>query len=276
MSVEAIAWALRQPIKQSSAKFVLVVMANCADGKDFLAWPSTAYLAEATGQDRKTVMKNVSLLREMGFIEDAGERKGETKQVVVYRLKEPENGTVSDAGNSTKNGTVEQSQKRNSSKNGTVPIFPPKGPNFPAKQSQFSLETVPKTGHGTVNEPSEEPSGNRHYAQAVLSTPPWLPSEAWAMWDGFRKKKSGKGWTAEAQQLSLRTLAKLRGEGHDPIAVIEQSIERGYTGLFPLKADRQPAAGRQSESDRRIAEFLGETRDAYPDDGMTIDMEAIR
>lgn len=98
------------------------------------------------------------------------------------------------------------------------------------------------------------------------------------MWDGFRRKKSGKGWTPEAQQLSLRTLAKLHAQGHDATAVIEQSIERGYAGLFPLKADRQPAsaAGRQSESDRRIAEFLGETRDAYPDDGMTIDMEAMR
>lgn len=270
MSVEAIAWALKQPIKQSSAKFVLVVIANCADGKDFVAWPSTAYLADATGQDRKTVLKNVALLREIGLIEDTGERKGDTKQIPVYRLNDTEFGTVKGSSKRPKNGTVKEAQKRNSTENGTVPIFPANSPNFPMEQSQFSLETVPKTGHGTVMEPSKEPSGNRQSAQDPLALPGWLHSEAWSMWDEFRKRKSGKGWTDAARQLSLRTLAKLRDQGHNPQSVIEQSIERGYTGLFPLKQDRS-----MSEGDRRIAEFLGESR-PLPDDGMTIEMEATR
>lgn len=276
MSVEAISWALKQPIQQSSAKFVLVVIANCADGKDFVAWPSTAYLAEATGQDRKTVMKNVALLRDLGVITDTGERKGETKQIPVYRLNDTEFGTVKQTKSSTKNGTAKQSQKRNSTENGTVPIFPSNGTNFPGKQSQFSLETVPKTGHGTVKEPSEEPSGNRQYAQAPLELPAWMPPETWSMWDSYRRRKSGKGWTDEARKLSLKTLGKLRADGNDPTAVVEQSIERSYTGLFPLKTDRQQGSSRMAEGDRRIAEFLAEDRITYPDDGMTIDMEPTR
>lgn len=161
MSVEAISWALAQPIKHSTAKFVLVVLANCADGRHFLAWPSTAYLAETTGQDRKTVLENLKRLREMGYIEDTGERKGGTGQVIVYRLKSPETGTVfatnlgnADDENNPEIGTVKRSQKRNSLKSETVPFFPSNSPNFPAKQSQFSHETVPKSGHGTVMEPS--------------------------------------------------------------------------------------------------------------------------
>lgn len=70
-----------------------------------------------------------------------------------------------------------------------------------------------------------------------LEIPDWLEAEVWALWDGFRVKKSGKGWTAEAQALSLRTLATLRTAGNEPRAVIEQSIERGWTGLFEVKSE---------------------------------------
>ena len=39
MSNEAITWAIRQPVGRSSAKFVLVAMANLA-GPDMKCWPS--------------------------------------------------------------------------------------------------------------------------------------------------------------------------------------------------------------------------------------------
>src|SRR5690606_6388891 len=149
MSVEAITWALAQPVKQSSAKFVLVVMANRADG-DMVCWPSVADICNQTAQDRKTVLENMRRLREAGFIEDTGMRKGSTNQVIVYRLKTPEN------------GTVKQAQKRDEPESGTVPFFPPNSPVFPDKQSRFSHETGPKTGHGTVMEPSIEPSLKPH------------------------------------------------------------------------------------------------------------------
>lgn len=86
MSVEAITWALKQPIAQSSAKFVLVVLADAATCDTQLSFPSVSYLAEATGQDRKTVLANLRRLQDMGYIQDTGQRRGETKQIVVYRL----------------------------------------------------------------------------------------------------------------------------------------------------------------------------------------------
>lgn len=86
MSVEAITWALKQRVDKSSTKFVLVVLANCAGGVGFLAFPSVQYLVDSTGQDRKTVLGNLKRLVEAGFIEDAGQRVGATRQVVVYKL----------------------------------------------------------------------------------------------------------------------------------------------------------------------------------------------
>ena len=77
---------------------------------------------------------------------------------------------------------------------------------------------------------TDPPKGGKPPA---LTLPDWLPESAWADWHSFRNQR--KGWTRKARELSLATLTKLRARGHDPTAVIEQSIERGWTGLFELK-----------------------------------------
>jgi DNA-binding transcriptional regulator YhcF (GntR family) len=165
VSVEAITWALAQPVRHSSAKFVLVVMANRADG-DMICWPSMADVSAQTAQDRKTVQENIRRLREAGFIEDTGERKGSTKQVIVYRLKAPEIGPVEVFVDTkepdvkgTENGSVKEAQKRNSTEFGTGPDFPSKRPEIPGKEAQISHERGPKTGHGTIKEPSRNRQG---------------------------------------------------------------------------------------------------------------------
>lgn len=166
MSVEAITWALRQEAGHSSAKFVLVALANCADA-DGVCWPSIAYLCDTTEQNRKTVIDNLKRLREAGLIVQTGDMKGRTGLIPVYRLNvqtnpktgpfkrnqkrdrydpsnDPENGTDDDGVTDPKTEQFKQSQKRNSSENGTVPKT---GPETVPKTVPV---TVPKTGHGTV------------------------------------------------------------------------------------------------------------------------------
>jgi hypothetical protein len=155
MSVEAITWALGIKVDRSTAKFVLVAMANCANS-DMTCWPSIQYLSDATCQDRKTVLENTKRLKEAGLIVDTDLRKGRTGQVVVYQLK------------NTENGTTKEPRKRNSPENGTVPKTDGNSPVFPAKQSRFSAETDPKTGHGTVMEPPIEPSINHEENFEIL------------------------------------------------------------------------------------------------------------
>lgn len=118
MSVEAISWALKQPLSHSSTKFVLVAMANCADGNSFECYPSIAYLCESTAQNRKTVLENIKRLIDLGYIEDTGDRKGRTGQIKAYRINLK-----------------------------AVPKTDGKSP-------ENGSERVPKTGHGTVSEPS--------------------------------------------------------------------------------------------------------------------------
>ena len=229
MSNEAINWALTSTIKHSSAKFVLVVMANCADSGTWEAWPSVAHLAEATGQDRKTVLENIKRLIALGVISDTGARKGATKQVPIYRL------------NSTEKGAV----KPNSTENGTVPNFPANSPEIPYKESRFSAETVPKTGHGTQRNPQgtiKEPKKNaraKPEPDDAFVLPDWVPALAW---DGYIEMRKGKRKppTAYAIKLVIADLAKLHAKGHDIAGVLNASIKNGWTDVYEPKSS-QPA-----------------------------------
>lgn len=179
MSVEAITWALAQPIKHSTAKFVLVCLANCADSEG-KAWPSIAYLCEATAQDRKTVIENLRRLKEAGLLSSTGEMKGRTGQVPVYRLN---TSTVPKTAPVPKTEPVPELE--------LVPV--PKTEPVP----------VPKTGHGTVIEPSVEPSTRKRAAVDYL-----------AGFDAFWTAYPRKVAKAEAKKAwaSLKATEELRDE----------------------------------------------------------------
>ena len=84
MSSEALAWAFKQDAKPSSAKFVLVAMAECAHYQTGKIFPSVKHLVEITGLNRKTIISSIDALEKAGFIRDTGERAGKTAQVKVY------------------------------------------------------------------------------------------------------------------------------------------------------------------------------------------------
>lgn len=255
MSFDAIKWALGQPVEKSSAKFLLVAMANCVNGDaaDMLCWASVKALSDLTSQDRKTVMDGLQRLRADGFIKDTGERKGGTGQIPVYLLKSPEIGTVKQArepqpatppvaANSPENGTGPE--------NGTVPFFPPNSTVFPSKESRFSLETVPKTGHGTTKEPVRNQEGTKKrgvgFDASLIDLPEWMDREDWERWCKDRRTR-GKPITEDAAQLQVKNLAKYRKEGFTATEVIEHSISSGYQGLYPPKriASKTPTSSRR-------------------------------
>lgn len=100
----------------------------------------------------------------------------------------------------------------------------------------------------TKRQPSQTPDSRLHKEQdqkqkggkpPALTLPDWLPQSAWDDWHSFRN--SSKGWTHKARELSLRTLTKLYAKGNDPTAVIENSIEKGWTGLFEIKSENNHA-----------------------------------
>jgi hypothetical protein len=84
---------------------------------------------------------------------------------------------------------------------------------------------------------------------ATLEIPSCIPVDAWIEWDMYRQAKSGKAWTAHAKKLSIARLETYWQQGADPRAVIQQSIENGWAGLFQPK---DLAVGNREDLARRV------------------------
>ena len=85
---------------------------------------------------------------------------------------------------------------------------------------------------------------------APLDLPGWLPADVWKDWHDYRNSR--KGWTMKARQLSLRTLTKLWADGQDPRAVVDQSIEHSWTGLFPVRNTGEGNGNRGNSASEQV------------------------
>ena len=67
--------------------------------------------------------------------------------------------------------------------------------------------------------------------------PDWLPLEQWNEFIKMRRKMKAP-FTEYAQKLAIKTLDRLRVSGNAPVDVLEQSIMRGWSGLFEVKSTK--------------------------------------
>jgi hypothetical protein len=82
-----------------------------------------------------------------------------------------------------------------------------------------------------------------------VEIPSCIPADAWLEWDQYRAKRSGKAWTAHAKVLCIARLETFWQQGYDCAAIIRQSIENGWSGLFPIK---DAAVGNREDLARRV------------------------
>ncbi|WP_454676657.1 hypothetical protein [Achromobacter marplatensis] len=106
--------------------------------------------------------------------------------------------------------------------------------------------------------PNPRKRGNGFDASAI-ELPDWLDRDDWQSWVADRKDRK-KPVTEEGAKRQLQQLADYRAEGHQPAAVIANSIAGSYLGLFPPKAQARASPARQSNS-QRIADWNAELRD---------------
>ena len=72
--------------------------------------------------------------------------------------------------------------------------------------------------------------------EEVAVLPDWLPSEAWKPFlEMRRKKKIANG--GRALNMLVAELTRLKSQGFDPAAVIDQSTLKGWTSFYPLKPE---------------------------------------
>jgi hypothetical protein len=104
----------------------------------------------------------------------------------------------------------------------------------------------PPRGEAGESDPGESPKPERKKRQPTPEPelPEWLPVGPWESWCAMRRAgKGGAKFTADARALAIRTLANLRAQGQDPARVLEQSVFRGWSGLFPVRDDGPPRPG---------------------------------
>lgn len=248
MSFEAVNWALGQTVGKASAKFVLVVMAKLA-GSDMKCWPSARHLARDTEQDVKTVQTSIKRLRDAGFIEDTGERRGETGQVIVYLLKTPKTGGVTKPDNTPENGVLGDDETPpnfplNAPENGgavaseTHPNFPAKTPVFPSKTPVFPVKEPQKRGTDKLDK-SDKSIDREDSAGDLFGGPlAGVPEQVLADFLKVRKAKKAGDLTQTAIEGIAREAKKA---GVTIEAALRMCCERSWVGF---KADWATNAGR--------------------------------
>lgn len=206
MSSEALAWAFRQNVKPSGAKFTLIALCECANYKTGRITPSIAHLVEITGQNRKSIIAHIDQLEAQGYIAFTGEKTGRTGQIKVY---EAAIGTVPKA---------EQYQKRNSTA-------------FDRKQSQ-KRDTEPslEPSHSTEPEGSSECKRARANPDE-FPCPEGVDPIDWQALKANRKAKRAP-LTEGAYRQIVRKLDGWARSGWPPGPIIANAAERGWTTVF--------------------------------------------
>ncbi len=117
-------------------------------------------------------------------------------------------------------------------------------PQMPFSTNHNGLTTEKNaiiTGRSTQSKVKEKKEDN-------IILPEWINKETWKAFLEMRKKKNAVP-TEKAIVLLIKELEKLKGEGNDPNEVLNQSIMRNYTGVFPVK---EKADGTHRQNSRQL------------------------
>ncbi|UUM20862.1 hypothetical protein [Mycoavidus sp. SF9855] len=124
---------------------------------------------------------------------------------------------------------------------------------------QSDKQSLTPSSSSSSSPSSSKPKGDNspltpsvHDVPAV-TLPDWL---ALADWEAFveHRKRLKAPMSDDAQVRAIAQLSRLRDDGHDPSAVIDQSIVSNWKGLFELKRRGSPELNKQAALEARNAE----------------------
>lgn len=236
MSIEAINWAKKQRVSPTQ-KLVLLVLADCADS-DGLAFPSMSYLEEVTGLSDKAIRNAKKAMISAGFLVKEGwMRLNDIRLAMTDISEKTEPRSVKPERHSRKTEPRSASQKTEPRSVMTEPASIETEP-----RSAVPEPPITTNNHHTLIPPTPQPkksaASKSKPVQTKIDLPDWIPVEAWDGWLEMRRNELKKPAGRRAQELAVKKLARLRDQGHDPEAVLDQSTMANWQGLFPVKPDR--------------------------------------
>lgn len=132
------------------------------------------------------------------------------------------------------------------------------------RQKRDTTATQNKEGKkGTKDSPNGEST----------PTPFAAPQPEWTYFVEHRKQ-IGNALTPRAVKLALAKLETLAAEGHDPRRVIEQSIMNRWTGLFPIKENRNERSHRDNGESKTLSALRSVLAD-HGGDGPPVDRASL-
>lgn len=240
MSVKAMAWAYEQRVGHAVRKSVLIALADAADDTG-LCWPSIKRIAWMAEVNERTVQRHVRDLEAMGLlaVDRSRVRDNGASSSNAYQLPIHERPLFS-----AKPERAARSRKGGEGDNLSPPgnLSPPAGCRGEGGSSVTPIQKL---------EPSLEPSlfGGAVPAEGL---PAGIPRDLWAEFLALRKKKRAP-LTGLAQATIFQKLAEFEAQGQSPAAVLMQSIECGYTTVYPLKSPRRPESRHADLTERNRA-----------------------
>ncbi|WP_019104028.1 helix-turn-helix domain-containing protein [Chromobacterium haemolyticum] len=203
-------------------------------------YPSVQSLAQKTRQSGRTVQRQLDRLVRAGWLILMSETRGGRGITNEYCIS-PEWLAGEDISLTEKGDILSSSEK------GDILTPFQKGDICDEKGDIQSIkgDICDRKGDTAMSpEQSRTKSNSQLTTNTAQEFPSWLPVDAWTAFVAMRKKLR-KPMTDHAARLAVDKLVSLRAEGHDPRAVLEQSVFNSWQGLFPVKGDHSEPAHRR-------------------------------
>lgn len=231
-------------------------LADYADDDGTHIFPSIETMATKTRQSERAVQYQIKRMIKRGWLilvanEGGGRGRAREYRINPEWIKGADLAPISagpKGADSAPNGKGANDDAKGATGNA-------KGANDDAK----GCNSFAPDSSGTTKEPSENRQGARRAPRIALHAellnielPDWLPFDAWDMWCEHREAKEKKAdvpWTRPACKVSLKKLAKLHADGLDVVSAIEESVLRGWTGIWEAKDEGGQSSGTAAPAD---------------------------
>lgn len=141
--------------------------------------------------------------------------------------------------------------------------------DFPTNYTDIKHTDIKQGDARAKDAPAAHPSSRRPSRITCPFDNP--PPELAKAWDGFvEMRKSGKSpFTQRAADLTAKKLEKL-APGNDAMKadILDQSVQRGWQGVFPLKTDEPYRGGRKRGGEQSVKEMYEEGIEIMKRSGM--------
>ena len=239
--------------------FRLFLINNRAGWTEWFGATNQRLMLEVGLNSAHTLIENRNLLKRLGFIDFKQGKKG---QPTLYRLNDmcEEKGAL--------NALNTAPQTASNSALNTAPQ------TALETASNSALNTAPQTAHiyrqETMTKTKKEKCKKENTLASLLESYT-DNAELLEALRGFveMRREKGRSLTKRALRLNLSKLDKLSSTDEEKIAIVNETVMRGWLGFFPLKQEvRQHGTGRDNRSaalEERYQDFAEADRDhVYP------------